>query len=315
MYKHKQFSDKLQFESSKAKVIAYHTFFFWFRFLAYTYQLFDGLVFIQLEMSRAYFLISKFLYQFNLFLLYLLISSSISGNIFKYYFAIGLMFHNAIVAVIIPSTLGLSILYKYWVGLTLVSGIYFLEGILSVYISYLRKHETSMDLFKKIGANPKVNNAFATRRILQCFGEINVFLATITLYAFSNEPISKSIFLFALNIAYSFIAYLQQLTISAKGDKEDYKQRKVAIILSYVKIFAALVMLVSDSLTSLLTKRNGAYVFYTLLWFDIITISIVMHFFLVRDRNQFGSGLKEYLEFRSTRIEVRNKDMNESTEL
>lgn len=244
-----------------------------------------------------------FLVLVNTFQLYLELQSFSSGNIYGYYMAIVLMIHNAVLTMFIPSTTSLPVTRDYWITFSIISGASVLEALITIYTTYLRRFESRLIVFRKVGANPRINAAFSTRTILQTFGSINVFFALnlglkdliLPSSRFNKPSIPRYI--------YVLLTFVQQLFISVNFYSEDKIQRRIALYISYLRIpliIGAIVWLAIAPPPRIgLTDDVEIFVLS-----DILAISIIMIWFLESDTRMFGSGLKEYMMFKTNKLDL-----------
>jgi hypothetical protein len=241
---------------------------------------------------------------FNVFLIYFVISSAISKNTFKYYLSVAVMFHNAVMVMIGAKSDAFPLEPKVWIILSITASIFTLEGIISIWILYVRRTDNNVTLFKKVGLNPKINKAFSTRRCLEAFGEVNIFLSVSINEKLFIGPNSVFDILSWLCLGYVFMTIIQQLLISVYFNEENLIQRKLAIFLTILKIPLNILLLIWWGKGN----RNGANFgynrFFGFLFGDMIALTLFMIYFLVMDYRQFGSGLKEYLNFKTVRVSL-----------
>lgn len=246
-----------------------------------------------------------YIIQFNLFQIYFVTSAIVSGNIFGFYLSIGLMVHNAALSMFIPATTGADISLKYWSMLILIAALFVLEAVVTLFIIYTRRLEINFDLFKKVGANPKINDAFGTRKCLEAFGSINVFVAVMISAKFFLPPSSVYNKASAVTFGFTMLTFVEQLFISVGFNEENIVQRKIALFLSFLKIPVAISAIVMYSLYDLSNKsyyRNREIVIYLL--GDTLLITICMNYLLVQDTRKFGSGLKDFLKFKTRKLNL-----------
>lgn len=236
--------------------------------------------------------------------LFLVLRSVVSGNVFGYYFSIGVMFHNSFIAISIPSTGNFVSYEHFWILFSLISLSYFIEGLLSLYLVYLRKNEYNIKLFKTIGADKLINNAFATRKCLEASKETHIFLTLLVFrklwwHSIENE---KSV-AYCISILL-VLTFLQQCATSINFNDENTFQRQVTIAISFLKIIVALIIILIRLIMHFLEYHVVIDCFTTLLCTDILFVSLIIHYFLIKDFNQFGSGLRNFFKLKNTRIEL-----------
>lgn len=251
--------------------------------------------------------IDDFVYiiQFNLFQIYFVTSSIVSGNVFGMYLSLGIMIHNAVITMFLPATSGISFPLRYWAMLITVTSLFVAEAIMTLLIIYTRRLEINFDLFKKVGANPKINDAFGTRKCLEAFGSINVFVAVMISAKFFLPPSSVYNKASALTFGFTMLTLVEQLFISVGFNEENIKQRRIALFLSFLKIPVAILSIVVYSTYNISNEsyyRNREAVIYLL--GDILLITICMDYLLVQDTRKFGSGLKDFLKFKTRKLNL-----------
>lgn len=244
-----------------------------------------------------------YILQFNMFLFYFVLSSLSQGNVLGYFLSIIMMIHNAGLTLLILLTNQASLSKKDLICSGIFAASYILEAFLAVYTSYLKRNEMSFEFFKKVGANPKINDSYVTRKRLQTFGTINIFISTAILGKIIFPPFSKysaTNWVVILIIAFT---YVQQIFVSVNMNDEDVPQRNTAIYMSFANIFLLVAMIVFTALYSFRcvasTREVQAFVYA-----DMLIIKIVMNVYLRSDREKFGSGLKEFFISRSQILDL-----------
>lgn len=245
-----------------------------------------------------------FLSNFNLFQLYQGVSSFVSGNVFEYYLSIATMIHNAALSMFIPVTAGVVLPHMYWMVFGMFSMAFVAEAILSLYTVYVKRFEYSLEIFKKIGANPSINSAFATRKLLQTFGGCKVFLSFVIMGRCFIPPKTSPNRLSLLITIFAVITCIQQLLVSVNFNEENRAQRKMAISLSFLRF--PLIVVIFLWCTLIPKMEDGVITTYVaaFIFFDIMVISMISDYFLISDTRKFGSGLKKHLSFRTEEINI-----------
>lgn len=237
---------------------------------------------------------------FNLYLEFLFIYSILMSNIYGYYLCSAVCLHNSALFIIIVSSPITVYGPGIWICVSFIAGLFILECFVTLYFLYVRRYENNNDLFKKIGANPKINQAFATRKQLELFGSINVFTSTVILFKFLLPPSSIYANVTYLTGIFTFTSYLQQALITVNLHQELVRQRQLAIILAFIKIGLAITIIVLYNRYSIgLDVLDQPSKVISFLFVDIIVITIGMTYLLIKDLKQFGSGLKEFLKFKT----------------
>lgn len=250
-----------------------------------------------------------FLVSFNIFQLYLELQSFTSGNIYGYYMAIVVMIHNSVLTMFIPSTTSLPVYFEYWIVFSIISGAFVLEALITIYTIYLRRYESSLDIFRKVGANPRINTAFTTRKILQTFGMINMFFALCLGCKDFVIPSTRFTQPATIRFSYIVVTCIQQLFISINFHDEDFVQRKIAIYISLFKILLIIGAIVWTKVAGppRLGISNSVEIFVLA---DALAVSVITTWFLINDTKQFGSGVKEYLIFRTKKLDLSSSNVN-----
>lgn len=242
-----------------------------------------------------------FLSNFNLFQLYQEVSTFVSGNLYEYYLSIAAMAHNAVLSMFILATAGIHLPNIYWVVFISFSCAFLAEMTLSLYVTYARRFEYNLEIFKKVGASPSINSAFATRKFLQTFGASKIFLSFVIMGRDLIPPRVVFDKISCMIIGFGALTCAQQLFVSVNFNDENMAQRKIAISLSFVRlplivIIAVWCVVLPKSTDQVMSTYVTAFIFV-----DIMVISVISDYILLSDTRQFGSGLKKFLSFRIER--------------
>lgn len=283
-----------------------HIVFFWLRIFAFftIYILganFQGQKKSILE-TADYFI---YIFQFNAFQLYTIGLSLAHENIFGFNLSIAIMVHNTVLAIFIPATTTMMSEKKYWAMSIFIAALFFLEALFSSYKVIKSFSENSMQIFRKIGADEKINDAFATRKSLEVFGGINVFLATVIAGKVFLPPTSRLTPANMLIFGFMLLTYIQQIFVSVHFNEENRLQRIIAVVLAFLMIATAAGVITKYSVTSPGEpgyEKTRSILIY--LFGDIIVITIIMNYFLIKDTSKFGSGLRELLLFKTQKISL-----------
>lgn len=245
-----------------------------------------------------------YLFLLSAFVLYLFIKSIVIGNIYKYYLSIIVLINNAAVTLRIPVFEPSDRSGVYWRAYLMLAILYLMEATASIIVLYYERNENSIDLFKKIGLNPRINNAFAARKRLETLGEINVFMSTLLQSWVWIPPTNNGLrWLVAVRIIDKFVTYVQQMCISVNFNGENIRQRIAAICLSIVNIAFPTVLFVWEQI---IQRRHLPIQsdFNKFIYVDMFLIAFFMTVFLIQDYNRFGSGLKEQMACRTKRLHL-----------
>lgn len=299
---------KQKYQTRKLIHIIPHGIFFWLRILGFcSLYLLASVTNVDFTNQGVLITTDELVYviQFNIFQFYFVATSIINENIFGNYLCIVLMLHNAFLSIFIPATTTSVLSFGYWIILIIIAFTFLIEAIMSTYLIYRRRFESNLELFKKVGVNKKVNSAFATRKFLESFGSLNVFIASVISGKVFLLPVSTYSAYGSLIFAFTIVTYIQQLFITVKFNEESLTQRKIAIFLSFIRIPLAVGAVIWRSSVQITSnnyvKPKNMIIF---LFTDVIIIAIFMIIVLIRDTRQFGSGLKEAFNFKTKRIRL-----------
>lgn len=297
---------KFDFRIDQRKIpkILFHLLFFITRNIVFSILYFISyrnnpkVITVRIEVENA-----TYLAILNTFTLYLFIKSIAIGNVYKYYLCVILLFNNSVITMIVPLLEIDKIFNIFWQGYTIMSSVYLLEFIISVYWLYLERNENKYELFKQIGIDPKINNAFEARKKLETLCEINVFMTTLVQRKLWLPYTRNTKWFAAVKFIDTIFTYIQQLFISINFNEENPTQRKIAIGLSITNIFFPTWLFVLEVLLSTRTYLIQTD-FHKFIYLDIVLIAIFMTIFLINDYSQFGSGLKEYMNMKTVRLHL-----------
>lgn len=246
-----------------------------------------------------------FLGKFNVFQFYLVVSSIISGNIHRAYLSMAMMLHNAILAIFIPTAMSSDLIASTWIAIVLVSLTFLLEAFWLLYMIYAKRFENNLERLRKVGVDPRINNAFAVRKALQTFGSINIFLVFAVLGKDFVPPLERFNGITLLSLSYAILSSIQQLFISANFNDEDITQRKVAIFLSFARLPIIICIIVWCAVGP--KHRATTHAVSIFIFSDILVISLIVNYILLCDTSMFGSGLKESLIFKTKIFDLSSK--------
>lgn len=291
-------------EPRQVRKLLFHLLFFFGRIAAFAvlygnaYYLNAQNIFIRVDIEDI-----TYLLLLNGFVLYLLIKSIVFGNIYKYYLSIIVLINNTVITMCLPLLEIDKVFNIFWQMYTVISSLYLLEAIISMIWLYFERNENNLELFKRIGVNPDINNAFAARMRLGTLCEINVFMSTLLQGKFWVPPTPSFKILAGVKFIDAGVTYIQQLFISVNFNEEDVVQRRVAIGLSVVNIFFPIGLFIWEQI---LSKENHDIHsdFFKFIYLDMLLIAVFMTLFLIHDYYLFGSGLKEYMKFKTKRLHL-----------
>ncbi|ELA41140.1 uncharacterized protein VICG_01839 [Vittaforma corneae ATCC 50505] len=237
---------------------------------------------------------------FSLFLLFFILHSLFIENIYGYCLSVLLMLHNFVfmLVMILMSRFGVQIKVKLWsVGLV-ISLSYIVEMCATIFYIYKKRAENSRALFQTIGADPKINDMFSTRKKLQTLGTINLFIPVIIIKKLYFIPSQFELKIEWINIVVLALTVLQQLFVYAKFHNEDLVQRRIAIAVTIVKLAINIVLIVTTSIEFIYLLRRAKDV-RIIIYVELLLITLVFLYYLWIDMKNFGKGLKEHILFRT----------------
>lgn len=241
-----------------------------------------------------------YLMNFNLFQLFATIKSTISNNIYSNYFTIVIMFHNFVFNTVtflfgcfILSNNQENIVIRYCLVYGLASIIYFLEAIYALFNAYKDRYENNISLFKKIGLNKKINDAYASRKLLESYGPVCIFLASSIFFRnYVGFTFNKKISDF-FETAYFIIILVEQLLIYTYFNEELIIKRKIVILVSFISQLIAIWIILSYSI---FTDPRYPTIYYSTLFIflDVFLVNSGLIYALIKDYKNFGSGYKDW---------------------
>lgn len=239
-----------------------------------------------------------FLILFNIFQFFILVQSHLYSNIMIYYITMIVMLHNMTITITILIFTGCFLSLKCHYLLITVFILYLVELIHSVCVKFTSKFILKFDLFNKIGANPKINDAFTKRKGLLSLGNINVFISSILIFKniFFNSYREKTAYYTYLQ---GLLAYLLQIIIFVHSDQEKKIQRGFAILISFIRVYL-LGFVVLDHLY--VEKEVEKFALNGISFVSLLICTLFHLYFLIADTKRFGSGLESFLLFRTARI-------------
>lgn len=244
-----------------------------------------------------------YIHQFNTFLLYFVLHSLSQENVLGYSLSIITMVHNAGLSLLITLINRKFLPEKDLICAGLFSASYILEAIHAVCISYLRRHEINFEFFKNVGVDPKINESYVTRKRLQTFGMIDIFVSTAVLGKIILPPHTKYSAVSFVTITIVLLTYVRNVLMSANIDDENTLQRNVAIWMSFANILLLMMTIVLTALyaSGCVASTHGVQLF---VYADMLVVKIVMNIYMRKDKKNFGSGLKEFFAFRGQVLDL-----------
>jgi len=282
-----------------------HIIFFWLRNLSFAaIKMSTHDVIPRMHLVRNSVNDMLYLTQLNLCQLHISLDSLIHANIMKYRLTTVLSLHNAVLCMFI-ATFTFRPQLKYWILISILTLISLGEGLYSIYISYSKRYEFEFELFKKVGIDQKINSAYVTRKSLESIYGVTFFANCAIAGRFIYNPLQ-----IISSISYAVLVWLaislaQQLFVCVRFNSEVVLQRKIAIVLSAVKMAASVLILVYYRWQYRDSWSKGMAV-DILLFCDSIVLSILEGYYVFIDWRKFGSGLKKRLAFNTTRLILGN---------
>lgn len=233
--------------------------------------------------------------QYNIYTIYLAIHSLINSSVFGYRVSIVLMFHNALLIICILMAVPMNITLHAFLFVFIILILFVMEGLFSIYVSYLRRYDTNFELFKKVGADPAINDAFFLRKSLETLGSLNTFIAVTTFGRYAFHAFMGFELAYFLFIALSIITFFQQLFVYVNFYNENVQQRKVAKVLSIIKLVFHFQIIIVEIFLVDKNHCNWSPT-NTLFLIDSTFLTLATTYFLWCDTSNFGIGLKDYLK-------------------
>lgn len=245
-------------------------------------------------------LFSDFIYlvQFNTFQYIISAGSLVKSNVFAYRTSIAAMSYNIVLSAKILISVNEILPIYYRVLFLVTTALFIVELVYSIYAVFSEERMLSFELFKKIGANPVINSAFAKRKCLESLGATDVFIVSSIVYKNMVFGMCSRRTRYFTCIQ-AMLTYATQLVAVAKVNEENMRQRRLALLLSFIKI-ALLVYIVFRVIFTDDESKGTDLSGYTFI--ILLVCSILYHYFLSVDTRMFGSGLKTYLSFKTSRI-------------
>ncbi|ELA41144.1 uncharacterized protein VICG_01843 [Vittaforma corneae ATCC 50505] len=242
-------------------------------------------------------------YTFSFFLLFFALCSVITENIYGYYLSAILMFHNSLftIAMLILISLNIKVTAKFLSVGIVVSISYFVEMCFTLFYIYRKRVENSKILFQKIGADPKINDMFSTRKKLQTLGLLNFFISIITIQKLYLPPVLAHFAFEYATIIILGLTILQHIFIYANFHNEDLTQRKIAMVITVVKAALA-ILLAIFTIIKYIVGTEEEKVVKLIVYIDLLMISLVFFYYLWTDMNNFGKGLKKQILFKTREL-------------
>lgn len=290
-----KFGYKKGFISPFLIVCAPHVIFFWLRILIFGWIKFI----LDPKMHHKYqvaILATDFFYMIQLitFQLYLTAAALIHSNLIGYKLSMFLILHNSLISLYILECSEIVAIFSIHITTVSICVISLIEASYMAHIISIKRYNFGFKLFKKIGPDEVIKDAYSARKALEAFAGINFFILVLI---FGNV-LYNSLDLFSgrayIIIPYLLIIFFQQITIYTDFNGENLFQRKIALILSAIRIAFSVCGVINE----FFYKKGGSPLRSEIdlcLYLDSSILSCLQCYFLWLDRIRFGSGLKEHL--------------------
>jgi len=263
-------------------------------------------IYPSIETNEGFYLVSDviFLSIFNIFILFLAYNSVISQKIFTYYVSIVILIDHGIINMLILNTscsvidVANARLVTYMISISFI-----LEALVSIYLVYINRFLSWMDVFRKIGANTRVQNAFFYRQILKALIPYGFFVAFQQLDSVLFPFTGCMALLTALRGALIITSFLQLAFICVNFDSEDVLQRKIAIAFTLLRV-GNLMLQLGILIYVKSTLKTGKFFIASIFSINYMVVQLITLIILIKDLSLFGSGLKEYSRLNSVLISL-----------
>lgn len=277
-----------------------HLLFFFSRSIIFI--LFNTDLLQSVKTSKAVLLIRRnftFSFLFYIFQFYLVTKSLIFENMYSFRLGIVLMIHNAVLTlfvlgVILQTSLTFhdtNLIFN-WILTSIISLSYILESFLSCVFLRKMTNQKMSDQFFRICIDPKINEMYSIRVKTRTFTEIKAFLSFLDFgrYFFTPNDHFKRPFIFIIVVI--FLTISGQILILADFNGENTVQRWAAIAVIAFDIFFDVITIVF-----LLVNTRQVYqirlIVILITYIDVLIITLVVGYFLIKDMRHFNKGLKE----------------------
>lgn len=243
--------------------------------------------------------------QLTFFQLYFINDSIITENHFGYILSAFFMVHNCILIFILLYLVDFNIT-KSIIFVSSVALIFYILEIGFATLNIIKARAARcFDIFKKIGPNPKKNEAYKIRTIVRTLNLIDMYLVILVSGRFFFPPIHPYVEIdFSILIIF-FITLIQHAFIRTHPDIEDKTQRKIAIAMSIFKIGALIGEIVFISLVQVPSVHFSKTIKFAL-FSDILLTTISLTYFLYKDLLNYGCGLKEHFGNKVRQVSLNN---------
>lgn len=264
------------------------------------------MIYPSIETNEGFYLVSDviFLIVFNIFILFLTYNSVISQKIFTYYVSIVILIdHGVINMLILKTSCSLIDVANARLVTYMISISFILEAFVSIYLVYINRFLSWMDVFRKIGANTRVQSAFFYRQILKALIPYGFFVAFQQLDNVLFPFTGCMAVLTALRGALIITSFLQLAFICVNFDTEDVLQRKIAIAFTLLRV-GNLMLQLGILIYVKSALKTGKFFIASIFSINYMVVQLITLFILIKDLSLFGSGLREYSRLNSVLISL-----------
>ncbi|ELA41143.1 uncharacterized protein VICG_01842 [Vittaforma corneae ATCC 50505] len=240
---------------------------------------------------------------FSLFLVFFALYNIFTENIYGYYLATILMFHNFLltIAMAILAHINVGTKTRYWYITLVIALSYILEMCISTVFIHKKRAESNKALFQRIGADQTINDIYSLRKRIETLSSINLFLPAVIILKIYFTPIIFVQRFENITFAILILTALQHVFTYANFYDEDLLQRRIAIAITIIKAVVIIVLIVLTSLNYANLIANGRDI-RIILYADILLVTLMFLYCLCVDMKSFGKGLKKHILFRTRKL-------------
>ena len=185
----------------------------------------------------------------------------------------------------------------------MISISFILEGLVSIYLVYINRFLSWMDVFRKIWANTRVQTAFFYRQILKALIPYGFFVAFQQLDSVLFPFTGCMALLTALRGALIITSFIQLTFICVNFGSEDVFQRKIAIAFTLLRV-GNLMLQLGILIYIKSTLKTGKFFIASIFSINYMVVQLITLIILIKDLSLFGSGLREYSRLNSVLISL-----------
>lgn len=248
-------------------------------------------------------------YIWSLFQIYFTISMVLSENIYGYYIAIIIMIHNCILSILVLVYAHLVFRAIFWIPGIVIASTYVVESVITFIFIRIRRAEATLSLFRKIGADPAINEMYSTRKKLETLGSTNLIISIIMAERLFIPPVVVTTWTDrALVIGTLIVTFIQQILIFSCMYEERLIQRITAIVVTGIKCIISLTLLIVVPFIYTYSSQHYMSTVRPILYADELIISLLFLYYLVMDTRNFGRGLASSLKNTEKQLVLGHKD-------